>query len=337
MAKSKDTKRKIMSFILIIISIAFLSYIMLKDPKEIRSIFLESNKWLLLTVFALQILSFAVNAVTSNTLLDFVGEKTSLINNFKISIMNEFGNKIMPIAGGSITSYIAYKRLKLSISSIIFLETAWVVLLFSQYVIFFILSALIIPHNYISLIPKVALLIFSVAVIGAIFLWYFLIKKNKGALLHRIIEKIIHVIRYVIPFAFEEDDVTSKIVSGINKLEENFPLFFAQGKRAAAVFFLFTIYFLLDITMLYISFLAFGTSVPYALVIFGYLLSLLLSLLTLIPGQPGVTEASLVLIFSAFGIESHNAILATLLFRLVSYWIWVPIGIYLTFSKHNEA
>lgn len=92
-----------MSFILIIISIAFLSYIMLKDPKEIRSIFLESNKWLLLTVFALQILSFAVNAVTSNTLLDFVGEKTSLINNFKISIMNEFGNKIMPIAGGSIT------------------------------------------------------------------------------------------------------------------------------------------------------------------------------------------------------------------------------------------
>jgi uncharacterized protein (TIRG00374 family) len=251
--------------------------------------------------------------------------------------MNEFGNKIMPIAGGSITSYIAYKRLKLSISSIIFLETAWVVLLFSQYVIFFILSALIIPHNYISLIPKVALLIFSVAVIGAIFLWYFLIKKNKGALLHRIIEKIIHVIRYVIPFAFEEDDVTSKIVSGINKLEENFPLFFAQGKRAAAVFFLFTIYFLLDITMLYISFLAFGTSVPYALVIFGYLLSLLLSLLTLIPGQPGVTEASLVLIFSAFGIESHNAILATLLFRLVSYWIWVPIGIYLTFSKHKEA
>jgi hypothetical protein len=334
--KNRKTKRFIGIFI-VLVAIGFLALEVIQRFDDIKSLFRESNKIFLLVILGVQCVSFLASAWMSNLLLRFVGVKTSFKNNLEVAVINEFGSNIMPIAGSSITTYITYKKIGLTTSTIIFLETAWAGLLLAQYSLFFALSVLIIPHTYISLIPKIALMVLILGAIAIATFWFSIFKNKEVRLIHKIIIILVRLVKFILPVSFDEFEIEKKIEEGTSKISENFSLFFSRKGRATGVFLLCSIYFIVDISMLALAFLTFGYYISLPLVTFGLLLSLLLSLVTLFPGQPGVTEASFVLIFNAFGVPIHTAILATLLYRAVSYWIWIPLGIYLTFAKKKIA
>jgi len=48
----------------------------------------------------------------------------------------------------------------------------------------------------------------------------------------------------------------------------------------------------------------------------------------LIPGIPGVMEASLMMVFIKIGLPAHIVLFASLLFRIFSYWLPLPIGVF---------
>lgn len=81
-----------------------------------------------------------------------------------------------------------------------------------------------------------------------------------------------------------------------------------------------------DIAVLGVSFHAFGTVVPVAVLIVGYFLGTLGSLLPL-PGGIGGVEGGMIGAFIAFGIPGKSAVISVLAYRAISFWLPTLPGI----------
>lgn len=71
---------------------------------------------------------------------------------------------------------------------------------------------------------------------------------------------------------------------------------------------------------------ALGIGVPWHGLLLAYTLTQITGSLHLTPGNLGVVEASLSALLIAFGLPPEQAIAATLLYRIISYWALQPIG-----------
>jgi uncharacterized protein (TIRG00374 family) len=97
-----------------------------------------------------------------------------------------------------------------------------------------------------------------------------------------------------------------------------------------------------DIAVLGVCFHAFGASVPPAVLVVGYFLGTLGSLLPL-PGGIGGVEGGMIAAFVAFGVPAGSAVIAVLAYRAISFWLPTLPGIvgYLalrsTVSKWRET
>jgi uncharacterized protein (TIRG00374 family) len=81
-----------------------------------------------------------------------------------------------------------------------------------------------------------------------------------------------------------------------------------------------------DIAVLGLSFRAFGTSVSVAVLVMGYFLGTLGSLLPL-PGGIGGVEGGMIGAFAAFGVPGSRALIAVLAYRAISFWLPTLPGI----------
>lgn len=86
-------------------------------------------------------------------------------------------------------------------------------------------------------------------------------------------------------------------------------------------------YWAFDIAVLGVSFRAFGTVVPVAVLIMGYFLGTLGSLLPL-PGGIGGVEGGMIGAFAAFGVPADRAVIAVLAYRAISFWLPTLPGIF---------
>jgi uncharacterized membrane protein YbhN (UPF0104 family) len=79
-------------------------------------------------------------------------------------------------------------------------------------------------------------------------------------------------------------------------------------------------YWAFDIAVLGVSFRAFGTVVPVAVLVMGYFLGTLGSLLPL-PGGIGGVEGGMIGAFVAFNVPADRAVIAVLAYRAISFWL----------------
>ena len=75
-----------------------------------------------------------------------------------------------------------------------------------------------------------------------------------------------------------------------------------------------------DISVLGLSFRAFGQVVPVAVVVMGYFIGTLGSLLPL-PGGIGGVEGGMIGAFAAFGVPGARAVIGVLAYRAISFWL----------------
>ncbi len=81
-----------------------------------------------------------------------------------------------------------------------------------------------------------------------------------------------------------------------------------------------------DIAVLGVCFDAFGRVVPVAVLVMGYFLGTLGSLLPL-PGGVGGVEGAMIAAFVAFGVPASSAVVAVLAYRAISFWLPTLPGI----------
>ncbi|HSS67986.1 MAG TPA: lysylphosphatidylglycerol synthase transmembrane domain-containing protein [Nocardioidaceae bacterium] len=81
-----------------------------------------------------------------------------------------------------------------------------------------------------------------------------------------------------------------------------------------------------DYAALVASVYAVGGRARPSMVLLAYVLSLALALIPITPGGLGFVEAGLTSILVLAGVDRDQAVIATLLYRLVSFWLPIPIG-----------
>jgi uncharacterized membrane protein YbhN (UPF0104 family) len=83
----------------------------------------------------------------------------------------------------------------------------------------------------------------------------------------------------------------------------------------------------LDYLSLYVAVRAVGADVNPGLVLLAYVAAAILAMIPLTPGGLGFVEAGLTATLGAIGVLPGDAVLATLAYRLVSYWLPIPSGL----------
>ncbi len=86
------------------------------------------------------------------------------------------------------------------------------------------------------------------------------------------------------------------------------------------------VYWAFDIAVLGVCFRAFGGVLPIAVLVMGYFLGTLGSLLPL-PGGIGGVEGGMIGAFAAFGVPGGRAVIAVLAYRAISFWLPTLPGI----------
>jgi uncharacterized protein (TIRG00374 family) len=93
---------------------------------------------------------------------------------------------------------------------------------------------------------------------------------------------------------------------------------------------------LADVVALAAVFAAIGLPLSPAMMLLGYGLAGYLAFLTPLPGDAGVVEAALTLVFSGLGYDLALVVVGVLLFRLLSFWLPIPFGLLLWWGHNPE-
>ncbi|MEA2397523.1 MAG: putative heme transporter [Thermoleophilaceae bacterium] len=83
-----------------------------------------------------------------------------------------------------------------------------------------------------------------------------------------------------------------------------------------------------NIGILWASFHAFGVNVPFGVVVQGYFLGMVANLAPSPAAGVGTVDAGLIGAFVLFGIPAETVFPAILVFRLVGFWLPIPVGVW---------
>jgi uncharacterized protein (TIRG00374 family) len=92
-----------------------------------------------------------------------------------------------------------------------------------------------------------------------------------------------------------------------------------------------------NIGILWASFKAFGVSVPVAVVVQGFFLGMVANLFPLAPAGVGAVDAGMIGAFVLFGIPEETVFPAILIYRLVAFWMPIPLGIVAFFQLRSRV
>ncbi len=314
--------------IILIVAAFFIVYSKFKNVYyDIPLLLKEANKSFLVFLVIFQIINYLGDAWLSQILLVIAGFKVSFKNTLKIAILGVVGNHVAPFVGGTMITFYSYKKLSIPSAVISFLVFSWSIFVWLIYLLFFLLSLLLLPglfFNFIS--PKSVFIAFFALILISFFLFILFRKRGKRLIwfLNIFSKPRTKVTNFLSNRKLSRPKLVEKFISDFHQCLD---FLWKRKNKIPQALFSSLLFYLGDIVTFYFAFLIFGFRPDPALLIFGYTLSLVLTLFTLMPGTPGIMEASLMVVFIKLGLPAHVVLLATLLFRLFSYWLPLPAAI----------
>ncbi len=85
---------------------------------------------------------------------------------------------------------------------------------------------------------------------------------------------------------------------------------------------------LADLGALGLAFLSLGVAIPWRGLLLAYAVGQVAASLPLLPGSVGVAEAAMALALVAIGTRPAAAVGVVLVYRLISFWLPLPIGLW---------
>ena len=170
-------------------------------------------------------------------------------------------------------------------------------------------------------------LIYLVISATAIFLFLIILICIKENWAHKIVEKIIDFARWVTRGRLRIDEWKERADKAVDAFYESLRIFRVSPQKfiLPVTFSIFSWFF--AILVYYLVFAAIGYVVNWIVIIVGY--SIIIGLKSIpvgIPGEVGVTEIAMTVIFGAFGVPLYISAATTVLIRLITVWFRLIIG-----------
>lgn len=262
----------------------------------------------------------------SQALLQVAGRKINLTNTVKIASIDVFAAHLLPLGEVGTIATIAYfyKKIGVTNQEMIFLTITWGIATNLVLALYLAVAAMFLPRLpnvpiHVSDFAKISL--FAILV-SAIMLLIF--RKTFWNFAKQKLSKF--------SFFAEITSFFADFRSHINKVK-NSKLLILKALLAALI------YYMANIVSLQFAFMAFGHPPAIAVTTVAYLLSIVISFVTLAPAGIGASEATMFLIFHQFGTDTALAVAGVLAFRLFAFWLPIPAGFlsYVSLKKYKNA
>lgn len=331
----KFSAKNIVILVLFAVGLYLLAPKLVGVEQAIRLLDTINKNFILLAVIA-EISSYVGAATVLGIIFSRMGYKLDFLTRFKLGSVAAFTMHFLPIgaAGGAAFEYSFLRKRDVDSGSIIVMWILRWIFSYSGFLILFLIGLLLLPiAPKLPFSPEILSTFFLILIVGLGFYAVYLYKnKEKFWLvwtkLFRAFNALLRRIKKdAIPLS-KQEEIFEDIYTGIK-------LFSKKKRSSFFVILAGMLYWFGDMMCLYFVFWAFGFAINPGVLIFGYCVATLLGILSFVPGGIGVTEGVLALIFAGMGVPSALALTAVLVFRLFSFWIWIPVGFlsYLSLQK----
>ena len=247
----------------------------------------------------------------------------------RMSTVGTFALHFFPIsgAGESTVNYYLLRAQKVSSGDALFVFIIRGIFLYLAFFLLFAAGLIITPiHPNLTLNQKIISIVLFVVIIFTTF-WVRYLYHNKDRF-WSVGYKFLGTINYLSRKLFKKSVFSAETVEIIiSDIYEGFHKFSQKREDWLPAIGWGTIYWLADMLCLFFSLLAFGYLVHPGVLIFAYCLATLLGLVSFIPGGVGVVEGTMSLTLISLGVPAGLALFAVLLFRLLSFWLIMPVGL----------
>lgn len=285
----------------------------------------EANKSLLLLLVVFQGLAYFGDGWLSKILLGMANFRIKLKDTIRVAILGVIGGQIIPVFGGTAITYHIYRKFGVSFNNAVFLVFAWTFFVWAVYFLSLFLSLFFIPKSYFDLLSAKS--VFA-SVASLLVVAYLLLRRRGKALVGIALPLIGAVNKMISRFAGEGPIKLDNARTLVSEFFQDIEIAMRHKAKFGQAFLAALLFYSGNLATLYVSFLVFGFKPEFALLVLAYVLSWILAVLILVPEAPGVIEASLVAVFIALGFPAHISLFASLLFRLFSYWLPLPLAVH---------
>jgi hypothetical protein len=274
-------------------------------------------------------------------LFKILGKKFKYWPMFKVTLELNFVNNVFPSGGVTGFSYFGLKMHEFGMSAgkSTLVQVMRFVTVFVSFQ-FLILGGLLI----LALVGKVSNLTILVAsslatllVVGTL-LAYFIVESrqridNFFTAITRVLNRIIQVVR---PKRPETINIVAARKMFLD-LHENYLIMKKKYKSLGQAMYDATVSNIGEVATLYVVFLAFGEVVNPGSVIIAYAIANFAGLISILPGGIGIYEGLMIAVFAASGVPPHISIPATIMYRVLTMILQLPIGYYFYSKTINSS
>ena len=322
------TRSQLFFIILSVLLIVFVVYYFPEIRKEIRMLKKVNIYWLIAAIIS-QFLTYFFTAVIYRFLLAAhkLKQAPRLWDLLKASLISLFFNQTVPSAGVSGNTFIFnfLSKLEIKVTQIIAVILAELLIFYAAMegiiIILILVCIFFIKVRHIIVVTLVIGL--TVYLVFATFI-AFAGRKKFIDLLFEKIQKIKFIKKI-----FEK--ISEKIEQqGISKKEVNVLTLIEKNKGQALKAFLFQLLVVVaDAFTLYALFSGLGIPVSPFIVLLALICTRIISLIPFLPGSLILYESSMTFFFTSLAVPFGAAAIVTLVYRLLSFWFPIPVGLFL--------
>lgn len=321
------SKKRMVFIILIALGLYLLIPRLVGVEEALRHLY-KANPFFIVLAFLSEIISYIGIALLIKAILARLGYRIAFLDCFRIGTITAFAIHFLPVGnlGGGVAEYYFLKKRGVRGGSVLLGLIIRMMFSYTALLLIFLIGLLTVPNvPEISFSPRlIALLLFSIIIAGIIYMVFLYRKKNHfWALWQRIYSVVDRVFANVGVDEFKKEGPEKMF----EDLHHGIGLFTRNKRRLVIPLSAAVLYWLGDIACLYFVLRAFNFSLYPGIVMFAYGVGTLAGIISFIPGGLGVTEGSLSLILGSMGVSLKLVVIPVLVFRLLSFWMWIPLGL----------
>lgn len=290
--------------------------------KDIEQLMMQMEPaWLFMAVFA-QVLTYLIYALVLTLLVKDKPGATGFFLLVKLSIVIMFVNEVLPTGGISGDGYIFNQLVKRKVSR--YNAFTAMVLESISYYAAIIIFLLIFYIWYLNAGTHDNILITYTVILGFVFyaLLFVLILifsngRNISFAMHKL-EKFGFIKRFI---------KRASLMSLQNENEGTFRMLGRKKKAILQSIALQLAIIMSDVITVFALIKGFHVAMPFPVIAFGLLLSLVIGALPISPGSLIVYESAMTYFFTKLGAPVHAALIITLLYRFLTFWLPIPLGL----------
>jgi uncharacterized protein (TIRG00374 family) len=297
--------------------------------KETFHLLSQVNKIYLFIALIFELLSYFGAAWMLGIILSRLKFNISFWDRFRIGSIAAFAIHFLPVGTlgeGALDYYFLHKK-GVSSGAILLTLMLRIIITYSAFLMILLAGLVWVPAvGSLTFAPRVVLLSVFLVVFSAVIYIAFLYRNKTH--FKKFWLRFSKVLNFVSMKIRKKPLTPKKREEIFNEIYKGIGLFIHKKRFLAFALLSGLVYWVCDILCFYFVFHGFGYSINFGVLILGYSVATLAGLISFIPGGVGVTEGSLGLVFSGFGVPVAVALTSIIIFRLFSFWIWIPIGLF---------